>query len=123
MHGGMGNANDVTYDAIYQKLWLAHAIYDASWDGKKHRLGAEEPVYAVLTAADQQHPAWWQYSTLMGRSEEFFHFIEARLGVTPANYGEKLQDAWETVVTPRVANYVRTNITNNKIVRWPLPVV
>ncbi len=116
----MATVSDDTYDAIYQKLWLAHAIYRASWDGKKYRLGAEEPVYAVLSSQDQQHPAWWQYGTLMGRTDDFFSFIEARLGVTDANYEDKVQEVWEAVVTPRMANYVRTNITNNKIMHWPL---
>ncbi len=110
------------YEAIYQKLWLAHALYEASWDGKKYRLNPEEPVYAILNAADQQHPAWWQYSMLMGRSQEFFDFIQEKLGISSENTAAKVQEFWGRVATARMRNYVKTSVNNKKIVQWPYSV-
>lgn len=113
---------DTSYKDFYQKLWLARAVYDASWDGTKHRLHSEDPVYMILTPEDHQHPAWLQYTLLQGRSTAFFAFIQAQLGIDEMNEPDKLQEFWKTWATPRFRAYVTTSLDNKKLVRWPLTV-
>lgn len=113
---------DTSYKDFYQKLWLARVAFDASWDGAKHRLHSEDPVYMIMTPEDHQHPAWLQYTLLQGRSTAFFAFIQAQLGIGETNMQDKLQEYWNVWATPRFRAYITTSLDNKKLVRWPLTV-
>lgn len=110
------------YRPIYEKLWLAHEIYLASWDGSKYRMYAEDPVQYVLSAADRQTGAYAQYAWLGGRSPEFFAFIGAVLGITEANRDAVRATLWEQWATPAVRAFVRKSLETHKLLAWPLPV-
>ncbi len=114
-----GRAVEASYRDIYEKLWLAHALYKASWDGKKYRLFSESPIDYLLTDEDRETSAWRQYDHLMGRSDEFWDFVAAELGVTPDNEPNQTASLWAKWQTPRLYRWVETQISSHKLLDWP----
>ncbi|WP_053958312.1 hypothetical protein [Sulfobacillus thermosulfidooxidans] len=112
---------DPSYESIYQKLWIAHMLHEASWDGTKYRVYLGDCVLAVLSPEDREHPAWFQYNTLQGRSPLFVDFLRTQLGITDDNAITLLQTWWDRWATERVQRFLASRIENHKIVAWPLP--
>lgn len=107
------------YRNVYEKLWLAHAIYEASWDGAKYRLFSESAIDYVLDDADHDTAAWWQYARLQGRSQDFWEFLQRELDVPSSAQDAYLSDLWVKWATPKVRRWVATQVNSHKIIDWP----
>lgn len=116
-------AMDAAGRAVLEKLVLAHEIAEASWDGEKYRVYAEDPVYYLLGEADRQTLLWAMYHHLMGRSDRFMAWAETELGIAADNRIEVLAALWQRHATPRILRFVEANRDRNRLPGWRLPEV
>lgn len=107
------------YRNLYEKLWLAHALYEASWDGNKYRIFSESAVDHLVDDHDRMTPAWWQYARLQGRTAEFWEFVRHELDIPSEDSGAFLARLWEKWGTSPVQRWVASQVTSNKIPAWP----
>ncbi len=109
----------MSFRDLYEKLWLAHQIFLASWDGSKYRLFSETPVDYLLTEADRATTAWYQYEYLLGRSELFWDYVREQLGIEPGAEDNMARQLWAKWRTPLLERYLTTQILSRKIVNVP----
>jgi hypothetical protein len=110
---------DAASRAVLEKLYLAHQVAQASWDGEKFRVYAEDPVYYLLDDADRQTLMWAMYHHLMGRSPAFVAWAEEELGITDANRQAVAADLWKRHRNARLVRFVAANRDRNRLPRWP----
>lgn len=66
---------------VYEKILLAHYLYEDSWDGRKHRQTLDRCLGWLLTPADVGTVAHLQFEYLRGRDPDFIDFLREALDV------------------------------------------
>lgn len=115
----MGLRIDEASRRVLERLYLAHAIAEASREDNRYRLYPEDPVLFTLEESDRETLVWFMYHLLFGRSQAFWDWAEKVLGIGPEDRESWVREAWDRLRTPRLERFVALNMERGRLLQWP----